>query len=252
GNALIRQFDIKPDLDSLDLLKAVPDFQKNKSDTVRPRYRMRVTISATDNNIETGPRTGQSRETFTFLVVPYEELLGELNKEEETLSNKMNDLYFKMQEVRDGIEKVIERMPKEAGSDEFRASASRMQELEEAVAKGRDIAQEILNDYNRLLKEVQMNRGPESFIKDKETVCKMLDDAIRNHSQKAEEAHNKLRQIFEERRPPEPILVENSRQRQLELVLQLKQILDKVGGLLNTAKIASRLAEIIKGELVIQ
>ncbi|HLW66170.1 MAG TPA: hypothetical protein VKS79_12735 [Gemmataceae bacterium] len=252
ANAQIRQFDVKPDLDFLDLLKAVPDFQKGKSETIRSRYRMRVSISATDNNIETGPRIGQSRETFTFLVVPYEELLGELNKEEEALSNKMNDLYFKMQEVRDGIDKVIERMPKDAGSDEFRASASRMQELEEGVAKGRDIAQELLNDYNRLLKEVQMNRVPESFIRDKETVCNMLDEAIRNHFQNAEEAHKKLRQVFEERRPPEPPLVENSKQRQLELVLQLKQILDKVGGLLNATKLAERLTNLIKQQLIVQ
>ena len=46
---------------------------KDQNDTIRPRFKMRLTIQATDNNIESGPRTGQNKETFTYLGRAYSE-----------------------------------------------------------------------------------------------------------------------------------------------------------------------------------
>jgi hypothetical protein len=253
-NAQVKVFEIKPEQEFLDLLERMPDMQKNKTDNIRPRYRMHVTISATDNNVETGPRVGQNKETFTFLVVSYEELLGEMNKEEEGLTNKMYDLLNKMLEVRGGIDKVIERLPKttDVASDDYRASASRMVEMEEAVAKGRDVAQEILNDYNRLLKEVKTNRIKGKVAEEKETICNMLDEAIRQYFPNAEEAHRNLRQVFDERRAPDPGQIEASRQRQLELTMHLKTIYDKMGGIASLTKAAEQLSQLIKNEIIIK
>ncbi len=230
----------------------MPAFQKGLDDTIRPRYRMRLTIQATDNNVETGPRTGQNKETFTFVVVPFEELLAEMNKDEENLAAKAQELYDKMQEVRSGIDKVVERMPRVDGSDEFRPSASRMFELLGEVEKGSDVAHELLAEYNRLLKEVQTNRVPSKFIEDKQRVCDRLDEAIRIQFEKAREAHTVLRNTLEARRVPNQAVIEASRQRQDELLRQLESVLNAIGPILDVTRLSRQLIEVINGTLVVR
>jgi hypothetical protein len=248
----ISQYEIKPNLEWLDLQERVAEFQKGLDDTIRPRFKMRLTIQATDNNIETGPRTRQNNETFTFIVVPYEELLAEMHKDEENLSFKVRDLYDKMVDVRSGIDKVVERMPRADGSDEFRASASRMFDLLSEVEKGSDVARELFSEYSRLLKESQTNRLPAKVIEDTERVVNRLDDAIRNHFERAREAHTIFKDVLESRRVPDPGIVENSRQRQDELINQLKLILDDVGGIVEITRLAQQLGKIIEGSRIIK
>src|SRR5262249_60772753 len=100
-------------------------------------------IPPVDNNAEPAPRPGQNKETFTFLVVPAEELLAEINKDEETLAAKSIELSDRMYDIRNGLEKVVERMPRQVGNDEFRSSASRLDEILAGPEKGRDNAQEL-------------------------------------------------------------------------------------------------------------
>jgi hypothetical protein len=248
----IAQFEIKPNLEWLDLQERVAAFQKGLDDTIRPRYKMRLTIQATDNNVETGPRTGQNKETFTFVVVPYEELLAEMNKDEENLAAKAQELYDKMQDVRGGIDKVVERMPRVDGSDEFRASASRMFELLSEVEKGSDVARELLSEYNRLLKESQTNRVPSKFIEDKQRVCDRLDEAVRIQFERAREAHTVFRDTLEGRRVPDPAVVEASRQRQDELLRQLDSVLNAIGPIISVTRLSQDLIRLINGTLVVK
>ncbi len=240
----ITDFDLKPNLEFLDLRERLDALAKSQSETIRPRYKLRLTVTATDNNIETGPRTGQNKETFTFLIVPYEELLGEMAKDEEVVGAKMTDLVNKMDEVRAGIQKVLERMPAAAGSDEFRSVASRMIELEEAVIKGKDTAQEIFSDYSRLLNEVKTNRLPPKIIQDKEQISNRLEEALRGLFPRAEEAHAAFRKALEERHAPEPPQIEESRLRQEELYQHLKYTLDLMGQLELLNKLQRKLADV--------
>ncbi|MFL5342228.1 MAG: hypothetical protein ACJ8F7_18940 [Gemmataceae bacterium] len=243
-DAQIKDFDVKPNLEFLDLRERLEALSKSQSETIRPRYKLRLTVTATDNNVETGPRAGQNKETFTFLVVPYEELLGEMAKDEEAVGGKMTELVGKMDEVRAGIQKVLERMPAEAGNDEFRSVASRMVELEEAVIKGKDTCQEIFSDYTRLLNEVKTNRLPEQTIKSKEQIHGRLDEALRGLFPRAEEAHAAFRKALEERHAPDPPQIQESRQRQEELFQHLKYTLDLMGQLDLLNKLQIKLADV--------
>src|SRR5207249_8164176 len=67
---------------------------------VQPHYVMRLWLSATDNNIETGPRVGLSREKFTFLVVSEYELLAEIAKEEDGLRVKLEEAVGRLKDGR--------------------------------------------------------------------------------------------------------------------------------------------------------
>ena len=242
--AQIKDFDVKPNLEFLDLRERLEGLSKSQSETLRPRYKMRLTVAATDNNVETGPRVGQNKETFTFLIVPYEELLGEMAKDEEAVGAKMAELVGKMDDVRNGIQKVLDRMPAEAGSDDFRALASRTVELEETVGKGKDTCQEVFSEYSRLLNEVKTNRLPENTIKSKDQINSRLDEALRVLFPRAEEAHAAFRKALEDRHAPEPPLIQESRQRQEELYQHLKYTLDLMGQLDLINKLQIRLADI--------
>lgn len=245
----ITQFDIKPTLEWLDLRDHVPEFQKGLDATIRPRYRLRVTLQAKDNNVETGPHLGQNPETFTFLVVPYEELLAEMNKDEEALGYKAQELSDKVEEIRNALDKVVERMPREPGSDDFRASASRMEEILIELEKSSDLAREILTDCQRLLKEGQYNRLPQNFIENKERIIGLIDEVLRNHFERAREAHGLFRDALQTRQPVVASIVDSSRQRQDELIRQIDQIRDLLATALGITKIAKHLSEVIQNRL---
>jgi hypothetical protein len=219
---------------------------------IAPRFRMRVTVLATDNNVETGPRTGQNKETLTFIVVPYEELLADMHKDEETLAYKVQELVDKMHDVKSGIEKVVERMPRVRGAPEFRASASRMFDLIAEVEKGSDVARELLSEYTRLLKESQTNRLPAKFIEDKEKLCARLDDAIRGHFERAREAHTAFHTTLEASLVPDLAIVEASRMRQEELIRQLELIQESVGSVIEITRLAKQLIEVLEASAIVK
>jgi hypothetical protein len=246
-NALIKQFELKPNIEGLDLRDRLPELERSKINvTIQPRYRVRLTVVATDNNVDTGPRQGQNKETFTFQIVTNEEVLAEIAREEEGISQKMRELLDRMHDVRTRIDKVLETMPV-AGSEDYRPLASRAAELEEQVAKGRDTAQEILSDYNRILREMTFNRLPDNILRRvKDGICDRLDEAIRAHFPRAEEAHAALRKVFEDRRPPEQLIVENCRQRQQELINQLQAVSDAIGDFGGVLALAKTLADITR------
>lgn len=245
---MIRGFEIKPNTEFLDLQERIAELKKaGENALIAPRFRMRVTVLATDNNVETGPRVGMNKETFTFLVVPYEELLGEIAKDDQALGDKLADVVAKLEDMRLGIDKVVERMPRDAGSEEFRPAASRMTDLIEIVTKNHDVVQEVLNECNRVLKEMQTNRLPQSRIDGKQNVCNRLDEALRVLFPAAEEAHAAFLRQLEERRPPDPNVVMNSRLRQKELVEHLAYTRELLGSVSSQDAAAAKLKLILDG-----
>jgi hypothetical protein len=93
---------------------------------------------------------------------------------------------------------------------------------------------------------------PASFIEQKEKIVGMLDDALRQHFPRAEEAHGGFRKILEDRRPPEPQELFNVRQRHDELIAQLKAIHERMGQVVGITRLAQHLTELIKAELEIK
>ena len=53
--ALIKEFTVQPRFESLDLRSRMPELKIKDELAVQPRYRMKLTVTATDNNVETGP-----------------------------------------------------------------------------------------------------------------------------------------------------------------------------------------------------
>src|SRR5207247_3809117 len=109
---LVAQFEVKPQYESFDLRDRLPDLKVKDDQQIQPRYRLRLTVTATDNNVETGPGVGPNKEPpFTVLIVSEPELLVKIAKEEQDLHFKLVDTVTRLKDARLKLEKVAEQLP---------------------------------------------------------------------------------------------------------------------------------------------
>src|SRR5262249_7792118 len=98
---LVTQFEVKPQVEALDLRDRLPELKVKDEQQIQPRYRLRLTVTATDNNVETGPGVGPNKEPpFTVFVVSEAELLVEIAKEEQNLHFKLEDTVGRLKDAR--------------------------------------------------------------------------------------------------------------------------------------------------------
>src|SRR5205085_8726356 len=108
---LVTQFDVRPQYEFLDLRDRLPDLKVRDEQQLQPRYRLRLTATATDNNVETGPGVGPNKEPpFTILVVSEPELLVEIGKEEQNLHFKLEDTVTRLKDAKLKLEKLSEQL----------------------------------------------------------------------------------------------------------------------------------------------
>ncbi|HZT82674.1 MAG TPA: hypothetical protein VFA26_20765, partial [Gemmataceae bacterium] len=147
-------------------------------DAIQPRYRMQLWVEAVDTDVETGREAlktskgveyrgnrGRSKETLTFIVVPENELLSEIAKEEDGLYIKLGE---QIKRLKDGLDKLddLKRDLTVEGLKEqqFVAMQARADELVQTLDKGELTVSEVSTDYQRILKELVVNRVEPAMI----------------------------------------------------------------------------------------
>jgi hypothetical protein len=147
-------------------------------DSIQPRYRLQLWMEAVDTDIETGREVlttakgveyrgnrGRSKETLTFIVVPENELLAEIAKEEDNLYIKLGE---QIKRLKDGLDKLddMKRDLTVQGlkADQFVAMQARADELAQTLDKGELTCNEVSSDYQRILKELVTNRVEPAMI----------------------------------------------------------------------------------------
>jgi hypothetical protein len=228
---------------------------------VQPRYRMRLWLVASDNNIETGPRTSRSKETFTVLVVSETELLAEVAKDEENLHAKLERAFNK---ILDGKNKLQQRVLDELSSltkaEQLRPMAGRSDEIVRIVVESSDTTREVYTDYKRLLKELITNRVNEGMInKVRGKICEPLDLVLAQEFVRAEESLRDFHKVLENRKADEITAADRqqmdevgavAKRRLEELISKLYDVLEAMEGLTTINKLINQLLEIEKAELV--
>jgi hypothetical protein len=132
-------------------------------------YLIRLSLSATDNNIETGndPAKGgstrRSEPSIPLLVVTETELLTQVALEEEVIAERMDKVIFKLRNSQTSLSEQVAKLTSE-GVDLERV-ALRTDEVRKYVMDGSSNCKEMLNDYLRILKELQVNRVRDDKIK---------------------------------------------------------------------------------------
>ena len=242
---LLKDLELDPDMEFFDVAKL--GLKTNDEKAVQPQYLMRLSVVATDNNVESGPRVGLSKEKFTFLIVSENELLAEIAKEEEGLHLKLEEALNRLKDGQIKLDKVAKEMP-ELKKEEFSPMVRRAEEVEEGVGKSWDSSREVLADYRRILKELRANQvqtGMISKVNDK--ICEPLDLAISSDFVQAEEAlrdfHKKL-----EAATSDPKAAELAKQRLQQVIARLSDVLSAMGDVTTINKLITQLVQIEKRE----
>jgi hypothetical protein len=193
-NAHVLQFEVKPKFEFLDLRERLPELKVKDEQTLQPRYRMKLTVNASDFNVESGPGVGTNKEPpFTVLIVSEAELLVEIANDERNQHFKMEDTIGRLKDARLRLDKIVEELP---GLDAAKIGtmALRAQEILDTLLKGRDTTQEVLNEYTRLLREMELNRVmPKLVTKVQGEIVFPLEGALRTEFVQAEETGEQFR-----------------------------------------------------------
>jgi hypothetical protein len=214
---------------------------------VQPRYRLRLWVTASDNNIETGPRAGQSKERFTVLVVSEHELLAEIAKEEESLHIKLEESVNRLKDAKVKLTKITEELP-ELKPDEFSPLARRSEEIGEAIVKSWDSVREIFADYKRILKELRANRVQPGMInKVNDKICEPLDGAINVEFVQADDGLHELQKKLETK-SRDLKTAETAGQQLDQLIRRLSGVLEAMADVTTINRIIEMLVKIEKGE----
>jgi hypothetical protein len=176
---LTKVFQVKPDeeLHGFDLQKLPTSLKVDPlSRDAQPRYKMQLWMEAVDNNLETGPGRSQVKERLPFLVVSEEELLSEIGKEEEGLYNELNDVVAKLNEGLAKLDKVkTDLIAVDLKAQAFGPMSVRAEEQSQILDKQVLVLAKVLEDYERILKELKTNRvQPEMINRVETTIVKEL------------------------------------------------------------------------------
>jgi hypothetical protein len=126
----------------------------------QPRYRLQLSLEATDTDILTGPHRGQSKERFNFFIVPEEELIGEIAKEEENHHVKLEEAVRRLREAEGKLTQMKLDLAVERGvkKEQFGNMSLRSEEIEQVLEKTQTTVNEVHADYKRILEELYLNR----------------------------------------------------------------------------------------------
>jgi hypothetical protein len=246
---LVPQFEVKPQFEGFDLRDRLPDLKVKDESQIQPRYRLRLTVTATDNNVETGPGVGPNKEPpFNVVVVGELELLVEIAKEEQNLHFKMEDTVTRLRDAKLRLEKLAEELPSLPDA-RMPTMAIRAQEIQETTGKARDVVQEVLTDYSRLLREMELNRVmPKLVERVKGDIVFPLEGAIRREFVQAEEAQDGYRKTLETGRKPDAAATKRTQESLEQLIERLSRVMDAMGEVTTINKLITKLREIEKGQ----
>jgi hypothetical protein len=214
---------------------------------LQAHYRLRLWLTATDNNIETGPGVGVSKERFTFLVVSENELIVEIAKEEEALHLKLEDTVNRLREGRNKLDQIVQELPR-LKADEFSPMARRAEEVGETVVRAGDVTREVHTDYRRILKELEYNQVQRGIIsRVRNNICEPLEAVIGREFVDADERLRELQKSLEERKT-EPKQTTQAREALDRLIDRLARVLDAMGDVTTINNLIAQLVEIEKSE----
>jgi hypothetical protein len=243
---LITNLTLDPDeefFDAAQLGLKVTDDQR-----AQPRYRMRLWVEAQDNNVETGPGIGQSKEKFTLLLISENDLLLEIAKEEESLHVKLEDTVNKLKDARTKLEQVIQELPS-LRVEELSPMALRAEEMRGTIVRGWDISREVYTDYRKILKELQVNRvRPKIIEKVERNICEPLDQAVNQDFVHSEESMTALQKTLDKDKKADFQAAALARLQLDQLIERLTRVLDAMGDITTINKLIEQLVQIEKAE----
>ncbi len=164
AQALLKEHSLAPE--GFDVKDYLPKLRASSGELQR-HYELHLYVSATDNNVETGPTTAPPRGPFVFLIVSENELLAEIVKQEqklyELLREKVDELDRRRGSLGDEVLKLGSPQP------QWKVIAARADQARTALRDAGDMARAVLEKYNLILTEMRVNRIEGDKVKKIET-----------------------------------------------------------------------------------
>jgi hypothetical protein len=152
---LIREWSM--DLEGgFDVAKYLSKLKMGPGETQQRHYELQIHVSATDNNVETGPTTAPPKGPFVFLVISENELLAEIIKQERKLHQLLKEAVDDL-DAREGAMKLA-LSQFSAPNPDMVFVAVRADNARKSLRDAGDIARGVLEKYNIILTEMEVNR----------------------------------------------------------------------------------------------
>jgi hypothetical protein len=131
------------------------------------RYRLRLWVQARDTNIETGPGTSRGKEDFLLYIVPEEDLLNEVAREEEGFNIELTDAVARLKVAQARLKQVVSDLPglKEGELKQVSRWTTDVGEVAESIVATENTARHVLTEYRRILQELKANRVKAGMIR---------------------------------------------------------------------------------------
>jgi hypothetical protein len=236
----------EPTLEGFDLKKHLSFLKQRDENKPQLHYRIQMQLLGTDNNIETAPGVGKSRETFTFLVVSDNELLNDIGKEEESLRLKLEDAIAILQDSRLKLGRASSEMQGLKSGDDFRDVAKLTEDTKEDVSKSGDKVREVHTDYKRILEQMKFGRVPAQWInRVDDGICTPLDLALTREFVQVDEALSDLYTTMKSANP-DVKAAEDARVKLDALIARLNKVLDSMRQITTINLLIEKLVKIEK------
>jgi hypothetical protein len=159
------------DEQGFDVQRLLPKLKADAKTEGQLHYLIKLSVLATDNNIENGrdsfkDDTGRtfrgnstrSRTPLQFLVVSENELLAQIALEEEALYEQLDKAYEKLRLARTLAEEQIGKLSGAMRDDEMVLVSLRLDETRKAIIDAGSDTRQVASAYSNILKEMKANR----------------------------------------------------------------------------------------------
>ncbi|VTS05131.1 hypothetical protein [Tuwongella immobilis] len=258
---IIHQFDFRSSGQQVfDLQKILPEMEVKVSSQVQPRYRIELSVTATDTNVEAFQpnvksasvtpegRVGENREVFNLLVVPEADLLVEISKEEEALAGRLDIILARLRDSQAKLTGIVDTLPT-LPQEQMIPTSTRTAEITETVSKSKDMTTDLLKDFERILREYQYNRCSKNILDKVELqICVPLREAMRSDFPAVEDPLLSFNEELGNLRKPEVSVGVRARDALRQLIQRLERVRAGMGEVTDEKKVIAAIQEIIKGQ----
>jgi hypothetical protein len=201
---LFKEYSLK-DEDGFDVKRYLPKIKvEDPKKEAQLHYLVRLSVTATDNNVETGPSTGRNKAPFTFLVVSENELLAQIFIEEETLRERLEKVLTKLKKAQVSTSEQTAKLS--VPDSDLTLVAIRADEVRKALSDTASTTREVYGDFSRILRELEVNRvgfdkGKRKIEDVRTKIVEPLEDIVNPNNgsfDQAERAVGKLYELLDE------------------------------------------------------
>ncbi len=217
---------------------------------VQPRYKVEVSLVATDGNAVAGPKQGRNLEPIRLTVLSEADLLAEISADEAKTAGRFDEALVRLREAQRKLSQQADQL---SGAtlvpDLMLAARVRAEDIVQDVAKGRDLIQSVVADYLRLRAEVVTNRCDPLVPERYDTVVlRPLEAVFAAEYKAADEALAGFRDPLLDGRRPESPATAAARTTLAALITRLEQIRRDLGDALTEKMARDTLLKIIASQ----